>query len=100
MTTTLNHVQLQIMTNKDCSSRYGRDLVSKNMICAVGANNPEDNVCTGDSGGPLVIEKDAGVYVQVGVVSFSPARCNSGWPSGFTRISSYIDWIRENTDIK
>lgn len=35
-------------------------------------------------------------FNQVGIVSFgSSSGCNSGVPDGYTRVSSYIDWINE-----
>jgi secreted trypsin-like serine protease len=35
-----------------------------------------------------------GVYNQVGIVSFgSSAGCTRGLPAGFTRVSSYAQWI-------
>jgi hypothetical protein len=35
-----------------------------------------------------------GVYNQVGLVSFGSASgCELGYPTGFSRISSFVDWI-------
>ncbi|KAJ8918135.1 hypothetical protein NQ315_011592 [Exocentrus adspersus] len=51
--------------------------------------------CTGDSGGPLVIGK-----VQVGVMSFiSSHGCESGYPTGYSRVSYYRDWINRNAGL-
>jgi len=48
----------------------------------------------GDSGGALVVESTSG-YTQIGVVSFvSSAGCASGYPSGYTRVTSFRDWIQ------
>jgi len=39
-----------------------------------------------------------GKPVQVGIVSFgSSAGCTAGLPAGFTRVSSYRDWINTNS---
>ena len=38
-----------------------------------------------------------GNYIQLGVASFWYAEgqgCSSGYPSGFTRVSKYVDWIK------
>lgn len=44
-------------------------------------------------------EKD-GRYTEVGIVSFGHiAGCEKGHPVAFTRITSYLDWIEENTGI-
>jgi secreted trypsin-like serine protease len=53
----------------------------------------------GDSGGALVDQSGNG-YTQIGVVSFvSSAGCASGYPSGYTRVTSHVDWIRSNTGL-
>jgi len=54
----------------------------------------------GDSGGPVVYLERDGIYTQVGIVSFgSSAGCTLGYPVGFTRVTSYLDWITSNTVI-
>ena len=35
----------------------------------------------------------------VGVVSFGPARCGSGLPGVFTKVESFLPWIRERMRI-
>ncbi|KAJ8892627.1 hypothetical protein PR048_005208 [Dryococelus australis] len=53
----------------------------------------------GDSGGALVI-REGNTFTQVGVVSFvSTAGCASGAPSGYARITSFLSWIQDHTNI-
>jgi secreted trypsin-like serine protease len=53
----------------------------------------------GDSGGALVIQS-GGAYTQIGVVSFvSSAGCASGRPSGYARVTSFLDWIQTNSGV-
>ena len=53
----------------------------------------------GDSGGALVLNNGNG-YTQIGVVSFvSSAGCASGYPSGYVRVTSYLDWLRTNAGV-
>jgi secreted trypsin-like serine protease len=53
----------------------------------------------GDSGGALVIN-NGDSYLQIGVVSFvSSLGCTSGYPSGYVRVTSYLDWISDQTGI-
>lgn len=62
------------------------------------ANSVTDNGCPGDSGGPLM-SMMGGCYVQAGLASYG-AGCGSEWssiPGFFTRASSHLDWIEENT---
>jgi secreted trypsin-like serine protease len=54
----------------------------------------------GDSGGPLVYQEDDGNYILVGIVSFGAAAgCELGYPTVFTRVSSFLNWITSNTGI-
>ena len=51
----------------------------------------------GDSGGPLFCENDNGDYVLQGIVSWGMRPCaQEQYPSVFTRVSYFRDWIEEN----
>jgi len=53
----------------------------------------------GDSGSPLVIDNGI-TYTQIGIVSFvSNKGCTYGLPSGYTRVTSYLDWIKTNAGL-
>lgn len=53
----------------------------------------------GDSGGPLTVTIN-GAEVEIGIVSFGSSRgCNLGYPSAFTRVTSYLEWISDRTGI-
>lgn len=55
----------------------------------------------GDSGGPLVIKDENGKSTQVGLTSYGVSvGCELGYPSAFTRISSYADWLEANMQLK
>jgi len=53
--------------------------------------------CNGDSGGPLVIENNGESRQVIGIVSWGYIPCGSGEgkPSVYTRVSAYIDWIKQ-----
>uniref|UniRef100_A0A0P5IAZ4 Chymotrypsin proteinase 6E n=1 Tax=Daphnia magna TaxID=35525 RepID=A0A0P5IAZ4_9CRUS len=78
------------ITTAECAASYG-DIITDNILCidTTGGHGS----CNGDSGGPLSFDNN-GVYNQVGIVSFgSSAGCTRGLPAGFTRVSSYAEWI-------
>ncbi|ENN78548.1 hypothetical protein YQE_04987, partial [Dendroctonus ponderosae] len=50
--------------------------------------------CNGDSGGPLVVDGH-----QVGIVSFGSNRCTKGYPTVFTRVTEFADWISKNCNV-
>lgn len=50
----------------------------------------------GDSGGPMSCSYD-GKYYITGVVSWGSEDCKQkGYPSVFTRVTSYLNWINKH----
>ncbi|XP_065331644.1 brachyurin-like isoform X2 [Cloeon dipterum] len=96
-TVQLNFVTLPIISNTNCSATYTSEYIKSTMMCASGANNK--GICSGDSGGALVYKEADGQWTQIGIVSFSAFSCH-GYPQGFTRVSSFMGWISNNTGIK
>ncbi|XP_045500069.1 brachyurin-like [Colias croceus] len=90
----LQHVRLNIMTNFICSLAYPF-LIRDSNICTNSFGGY--STCRGDSGGPLVIDTNNG-RILIGITSFGSAiGCEFGLPAVFTRVSSYLDFISENT---
>ncbi|CAL4067033.1 unnamed protein product, partial [Meganyctiphanes norvegica] len=79
--------------NYEYYDRSHTSVITENMICAGKRGGGKDS-CNGDSGSPLVLGQ-AGVYVQIGIVSFGPPDCDS--PGVYTRVSKYLGWIADNT---
>ncbi|XP_023307895.2 serine protease 1-like [Lucilia cuprina] len=93
-----NHLQwarMQVISNAVCAQTYGSAIVTASNICISTANAV--STCNGDSGGPLVLESSK---VQVGLTSFgAKVGCEKGYPTAFTRLTSYLTWIQANTGI-
>ncbi|KAL1376900.1 hypothetical protein pipiens_016610, partial [Culex pipiens pipiens] len=86
-----------ILTNADCQAAWNSILVQAQNICLSGAGGRSG--CNGDSGGPLAITEN-GRSLQVGIASFVHGTgCASGMPSGFVRVTHYLEWIDENSDV-
>ncbi|CAG4986745.1 unnamed protein product [Colias eurytheme] len=68
------------------------------IICAGGEKDKD--TCSGDSGGPLmreVREDFSSNWYIFGITSFGLRKCGKeGVPSIYTRVSNYMDWIRQN----
>ncbi|KAL6257051.1 hypothetical protein P5V15_011986 [Pogonomyrmex californicus] len=47
--------------------------------------------CNGDSGGPLIVNGKL-----VGLVSWAKSCADTDYPTVFTRVPSYVNWIKEN----
>jgi len=87
------------VSNEKCIETFGPLTVTDAHICTTAG--PEGGTCNGDSGSPLNYREEDGRLVTIGLCSFgSSAGCEAvGYPKGFTRISSYIDWIEENSGV-
>ncbi|XP_049851882.1 brachyurin-like isoform X3 [Schistocerca gregaria] len=93
---TLQYTTLSVISNSLCQQYYGGVIVSS-TLCATGSNR--QSTCNGDSGGPMVIGS-TGSYTLIGVVSFvSDAGCSSGDPSGYARVTSFLDWISSTAGV-
>jgi len=86
----LRFTENPIMSNRACNRIYG--IVEDYQICMSGDGG--HSTCSGDSGGPLTVDG-----VLVGVVSYGIEGCEPGYPSAFTRVTSFLDWIQSNSDI-
>lgn len=89
----LQYISLKTIDNKDCVISHPlAPPVTDGNICTL--TKFGEGTCKGDSGGPLVANGKL-----VGVVSWGNP-CAKGEPDGYTRVSHYVDWIREKTGLE
>jgi len=92
----LRHVTVDTITNLICALKFPT-IINHNIICISGKDGKSS--CNGDSGGPLHLVQN-GIYKQIGITSFGSSQgCEIGSHAGFTRPTSYLDWIETNTGI-
>ncbi|XP_065363275.1 brachyurin-like [Calliphora vicina] len=97
---TLQWAQVEIVNTSKCAEVYGEDLAAATNICARGYNDTNMSICQGDSGGALVWLNDADSFVQIGISSYVALnQCTQNFPAGYTRLSSYMDFIQNITGI-
>ncbi|KAH8342316.1 hypothetical protein KR059_001231, partial [Drosophila kikkawai] len=92
--TNLAYAEMTVIANSVCAATYGTSIVVSSNICV--STTGGISTCNGDSGGPLVTKST----IQVGLTSFGAAAgCEKGYPAAFTRVTSYLDWIKTKTGI-
>ena len=91
----LRAVDLPVVDNETCADRYG-GRITDGQVCAGYRQGTMDS-CQGDSGGPLVVPGGPTGWTQIGVVSWGAGCAQPGAYGVYTRVSSYIDWILEQT---
>ncbi|XP_047026320.1 transmembrane protease serine 9-like [Helicoverpa zea] len=96
---TLQEVEVPVISNQECrNTKYTASMITDNMLCAGYPKTGQKDSCQGDSGGPLIAErKHDKRYELIGVVSWGNGCARVGYPGVYTRVTNYIDWIRENT---
>ncbi|CAB3250557.1 unnamed protein product [Arctia plantaginis] len=96
---TLQEVEVPVISNQECrNTKYTPSMITDNMMCAGYPKTGGKDSCQGDSGGPLIAErKHDKRYELIGVVSWGNGCARAGYPGVYTRVSKYLEWIRENT---
>ncbi|XP_076114591.1 chymotrypsinogen A-like [Mytilus galloprovincialis] len=91
--------RLQVLSMSAVSNEYCgiKHRISKtywnNILCL---QDKDKDSCENDSGGPLVCSKKL-----VGVLSYGiSGPCDGSFPSVHTRISAYLDWIKDKMNTK
>ncbi|XP_039269735.2 A disintegrin and metalloproteinase with thrombospondin motifs 9-like [Styela clava] len=91
----LQEAEVNVVNLQKCKSWYKEDSreIPDDHLCA-GHEEGGSDTCGGDSGGPLV-SREGNSYIMRGITSFGSTDCGSAKrPGVYTRVSSYISWIR------
>ncbi|XP_046827988.1 uncharacterized protein LOC124428207 [Vespa crabro] len=97
----LKEVDVPIINNQVCESQMRRTRLGTSFnlhpgfICAGGEEGKD--ACKGDGGGPMVCERN-GQWQLAGVVSWGIGCGQAGVPGVYSRVSFYLDWIRQVID--
>ncbi|XP_049799381.1 trypsin delta-like [Schistocerca nitens] len=92
----LQKVDIEVWSQDLCASLFWDGFESPiypSHICAAGVDE-RGSSCNGDSGGPLLHES-----VVVGLVSWSYRCATPPYPTVYTRVSSYVDWISQQIGV-
>lgn len=119
--TVLQELNVDVRSQTDCRRAWGSTYINNGHICVENGNTGACNVgfpklchliltsassnvrcynlCyfQGDSGGPLACNVN-GQWYLAGATSWGISGCTTrGYPSVYTRVSYFRDWIREKT---
>ncbi|XP_037069290.1 trypsin-1-like, partial [Pollicipes pollicipes] len=96
----VHHVSVPVVTNDACSANYAADNVkiTSRMLCAGLAAGGKDT-CQGDSGGPMMIRSPDEIYTLAGIVSFGNGCALPEFPGVYARVSEFLPWIQENSQL-
>uniref|UniRef100_A0A182Q0V4 Peptidase S1 domain-containing protein n=1 Tax=Anopheles farauti TaxID=69004 RepID=A0A182Q0V4_9DIPT len=85
----------RVISDSRCIGFY--QITLPNHYCAEDGLQ-RSNVCNGDLGAGFVVS-DRRIDTLVGVASLITASCDANTPTGYTRVSQYRQWIRDNTGV-
>ncbi|CAG5118538.1 unnamed protein product, partial [Candidula unifasciata] len=85
------------ITTDECVARWQGQNINIKHICVYDAEAPlgdRPSACMGDSGGPMMCG-DNFKYLA-GITSWGVSSCSGNYPSVYTRVSEYLEWIASN----
>ncbi|KRF80346.1 uncharacterized protein Dvir_GJ22323, isoform D [Drosophila virilis] len=89
-------VGLQRYSDRVCSERLESRIISRTQFCAgSGSANSNADTCNGDSGGPIFVQHPSYHCLKqvIGVTSYGVICGNYKFPSVYTKVHLYTDWI-------
>jgi hypothetical protein len=81
----LKQADVKMVSDSTCSSEYGSDFHSSDMVCA--ADTGKDT-CQGDSGGPLVVGDGSGGWLLAGVTSWGNGCADPDFAGVYVRVGA------------
>ncbi|XP_054155331.1 trypsin-1-like [Oppia nitens] len=92
----LQEVNVPVWDIHECRRAYNDSYISDSMLCAGHEEGGKDS-CQGDSGGPIIWRNNCcEPYRLIGIVSWGEGCARPNKPGIYTRVDSFIDWIKEN----
>ncbi|XP_076469259.1 chymotrypsin-like protease CTRL-1 [Babylonia areolata] len=94
--TYLKQAPIPVLTQNSCKQHWGH-YIRDSHIC-VHDSSLHYGACNGDSGGPLFSpDHRTNKMTVTGLTSFGAQGCDTRMASVYTRVSSFLGWISQNT---
>merc|ERR1712178_135931 len=91
----LQKLEVEVYSRFWCRMRMVPGAGDGYQLCV---RNKGSSACTGDSGGPLACKKD-GRWTLAGAASFVFGNCSTKFPTVYTSVAYFRDWIKEHTGL-
>jgi trypsin len=91
---TLQEVQVPLVSDPQCTQAYGGDFDAAVMLCAGDFDRGGIDSCQGDSGGPLFLAT-GDTWTQLGIVSWGNGCALRRNPGVYSRVSALQPWITQ-----
>jgi trypsin len=91
----LKTLNVSLLSPDLCVSKFGSDYNFITQICAGNLYISLD-ICCGDSGSSLYCMRD-GFWTLTGIVSYTGSKCGDGFPSVYTNVFPFLEWIKKHT---
>eukprot|EP00075_Anas_platyrhynchos_P023336 XP_027312589.1 neurotrypsin isoform X1 [Anas platyrhynchos] len=96
---TLQQAAIPLLPKRVCEERYKRRFTGR-MLCAGNVQEQKRvDSCQGDSGGPLMCERPGESWVVYGVTSWGYGCGVKDSPGVYTKVSSFVPWIKSVTKL-
>jgi hypothetical protein len=90
----LQEAVIDILTTAECQGMWSANQVRDSQVCIFDRATQARGACNGDSGGPLVCRSGPDApWELVGATSWGRSGCATDYPSVYTRVSSFKQWI-------
>jgi secreted trypsin-like serine protease len=89
----LQEAPVDLLTEAECIGLWPNQTISTSHVCVYDEVTHARGACNGDSGGPLVCALGTGGWELVGLTSWGRAGCSTEFPSVYTRVSVFRDWV-------
>lgn len=91
----LQEASFPVISNDQCSESH-RLPIPSSLICAAAVSR-DKGACNGDSGGPLMLLDENDRWKVIGIVSWGRRGCNPKFPTVYTRVTHFMDWIKKHS---
>lgn len=93
----LQEASFPVQSNDECTRVHGIS-IAPSLICT-SSKDGDKGACNGDSGGPLMLLDKNNRWKVIGLVSWGRRGCNPEFPTVYTRVTHFLEWINMHSSL-